>query len=675
MNLYYLTLLDLFKTQQLPFEKVNALFPVYSSILNQFLDFNGLSLGSLVGDELFDDTKLGLFFESLNGKYGPSSIPGMKSKLRKIRDHAIRISINSKIKNLNFAETLSFILKGQDMSGTALAEKLNMRPCTITNWISGKINPSFKSMDVVRKIEKLLDLPAMTLTEKLGKVVHGQKVAAVKARERSEVGIITSNLRKYPYSLSKKKFPEKITLDLKDFGEFHTCSFMAGIHQNFKRKKDHQFWEIKDGVSGREKTLIKDYSEFLGFLVSPATHKDDLCRGMDIPIDKLSIVCLLNKDFISGYVSFREKRVGKLTTGIERILIFISSCSQEKYGYLRQRFDLGKEFFRVAPDGTFEYPYSPQMTEEEWKKKWNEICDDTHEYVEDFLNSSVFESLVDPSAPIQEMIERNEVLKEVKEMLDWMKYDANIPGIAPYHKAQKKRDFLLVLLVFLFELRIDHYSKFELDKHFFKRDSKWFFRVFKKELKNPKVLKTSHVTLEIPLDVGELIDDYLKNYRHFFYGAETSKRFFLGSVTGRKTEVHDGKVQTRSLAAAFKSATIVYANNKTGYSPHAVRKIVTFVLDKKRDLSDYDYSAPMALHSRQTSRDSYSPDQVQTAFRFHVKQLQRSGILMMPENEGRKILVDETEYNTLVMKVRELELERIKEKTSDVQEDDQDFLQ
>lgn len=653
-RLHYQTLLELFKAQELPQEKAEQLFPVYGSILNKHLEFFDLTLGHEVGKELFDESTLGLFFDSLEKKYSKNSIPGMRSKIYKLRDYAMRISINSQITNMNFPESLSFILKEKGLSGTGLAEKLDMRPCTVTDWISGKINPSYEHLETVKKIEKILDIPEGVLLTKLGKVIHGQKCALIKGRERTEIGILTQKLKQLPYSLHQKLFSEEVNEEISDLTSFHKEEHLEGKNKGFMRNKEKQKWNIKNGKCGKEIALKKDLSCYFGFLHCSPFVENKLKRGLGIAIANLNLALVANKDFIDNYISFRKERVGILSTGIERILIVLNSLIKPKYGYLRQRPDIGKKYFTLSPSGKIEHAYSPSMTEEEWKERWNQICDKACTFIENFMSSNVFVSLIKPTAPIQDMIDREQVLPEVKEMLDMMKYDSDVPGLPPCIKAMKKRDYLLTLLLFLFELRINHYSHLKFDRHLYKVNGVWNFKIFKAELKNPDILQEDYVILKTPKDAGKIIDDYVENYRPLLCGAETSKHLFLGSVSGRKTADMQEMVQARSLAQAFKSATILYLDSKTGFGPHAVRKIVTFILDRKRDLEDYEQSAQMALHSRKTSRDSYSPNQVKSSFAYHVSKLQKAGILEMPENEDRKKLVSELEYNKLVLELNEL---------------------
>lgn len=668
-RLHYQTLLELFKAQELPQDKVEQLFPVFASILNKHLEFFDLTLGHEVGKELFDETTLGLFFDSLKKSYSESSIPGMRSKIHKLRDYAMRVSINSQITNMNFPESLSFILKEKQMSGTALAEKLDMRPCTVTDWISGKINPSYEHVETVKKIEKILDIPEGVLRTKLGKVIHGQKCALIKERERTEIGLITQKLRLLPYSLSQKLFPEEVKNEIDDLASFHKESLLAGKNKGLKRNIKTQKWTVKNGKCSKEEGRRKDLSCFFGHLCGSPFEVNTLQRGLGISINDLSLSLVANKDFIENYIYFRKDRVDKLSKGIKRILIDFNSMISPTYGYLRQRPDIGKKYFTLSPDGKTEHAYSPSMSEEEWKERWNQICDEACTFIKDFMSSNVFVSLVKPTAPIQDMIDREQVLPEIKEMLDWMKYDSDVPGLPPCTKAMKKRDYLLTLLLFLFELRINHYSHLKFDRHLYKADGVWNFKIFKAELKNPEILQEDYVILKIPKDVGRIIDDYIENHLPLLYGAETSKHVFLGSVTGRKTADMQEMVQTRSLAQAFKSATILYLNSKTGFGPHTVRKVVTFILDRKRDLEDYEQSAQMALHSRKTSRDSYSPNQVKSSFAYHVSKLQKAGILEMPKDEDRKMLVSELEYNKLVLELRELKAMAIRNGISVLDED------
>ena len=353
-------------------------------------------------------------------------------------------------------------------------------------------------------------------------------------------------------------------------------------------------------------------------------------------------------------------RTKKLTTGVERILLDLKAFSQPEFGYIRQMSDVGKNFFLIKEDGNFEYPYQNISNESEWKNAWDQISDNTHRFLRKKISSSKFEPLVDDFKPVEDIIE-TDILGEIKEILLWIKNDANIKGQGPHDKAMKQRDYLLTLL--LFELRIDHYSKMEFDKHLFKVNDGWKLRIFRDELKRPEILKNPHVTLDIPADVGKQIEEYKELYRSELYNAANSKKVFLGSRTGRKNAASLNGVQGPSLSHAFKVLMVLYSNSKTGFAAKHVKKIVSSVLDRKRDLSDFDDSATLALHTRRVSRESYTANQIQTAFNHYVHRLQRAGVLKMPSGERRKIMVDEQEYKNLIFKVKEQEEQIIELKT------------
>ena len=155
--------------------------------------------------------------------------------------------------------------------------------------------------------------------------------------------------------------------------------------------------------------------------------------------------------------------------------------------------------------------------------------------------------------------------------------------------------------------------------------------------------------------MAEQITIYKNTYRPHLYGAANSKRVFLGSVSGRKTIDSSDGIEARSLSRAFKQLMTLYSNSSTGFGPHAVRKIVTSILDKKRDISDFDNAATLAMHSKKTSRDSYASHQVEAAYNHYVHRLQLAGVLRMPSEQQRKIEVDEIEYNNMQLKIREME--------------------
>lgn len=647
--------MERFKESEIPPDKQETLFPVYSSIFNQFLEFHGLNLSSPVGEEIYDENKLGDYFEKLTEKYQSGTIPGIKSKLKKIREFAIKLSYNNEIQKLQFGESLSYVLKQKNMCGSELAELVGLehRPGTISDWTTGRSIPSFQSLNVVAEIERVLEIPSGILKAKLGKVIHGQKCELFKNRERTEQGIKTQELKKYPYRLNPKEFSQDLQKELEDLIFFYTDDRFKNIDPSLKRTKK-QRWGTKKGKCGTGKLLIKNFSNYCGFLTGALDNPEELQRGLGLSVDELSITLLLNPDFISKYLQFRHLRLGKVTNGTKQVLIEFQRFCRPKYGYLRQRPDLGKKYFTINDSGLRVYPYKNLAEGQSWTEEWNKICDKTDEFFQEELEAYTFEPLTDNFKQIEKIAD-SDIMEEIKNILSWQKYAADMKGLPPHCRAMRQRDYILSLLLFLFELRIDHYALMEFDRHLYKENGAWKLKIFKIELKRPEVLKSEFVVLEIPEDVGHIIEEYQKKYRPLLYCAKSSKKVFLGSVTGRKNGKSVDGIEARSLSFAFKNMMTLYSKSETGFAAHAVRKLVSSVLDRKRDLSDFDVSATMALHSREVSRSSYTAGQVQAAFKHYVHRLQQAGILKMPEGQKREIKVDEENYNNLLLKNQEME--------------------
>ena len=651
LKMYYSTLFNSFKESEIPEEKRDALTPVYKSIFNQFLDFNGLSLSSPVGEEIYNHESLGLFLETLDAKYSKGTVPGMRSKLRKIRNYAIKLSYNHDIAELQFGDSLLFVLKYKKMSGRKLAGLLGISSSAVNNWISGKKLPSTTHLDLIEKIEEILDIPTGVLLSKLGRVPHGEKRKRFEARERTPHGEENQKLSQKNYKLPYDDFPGNIKKDIEEMISFFTSDFPKMVQPKFVRAKK-QKWKIKRGESGTAKMVVKDVTQFFGFLTADPNHEDPMQAGLGIPVKKLSLSCLVNIEFIYKYIQFRMLRKnGKLTTDIKRVLERIKALIRKKYGYLRQHTEIGKEYF-VVSDGVFLTPYSKNR--DNWSEQWDDLCEATYEFICDTIESSTFVSGVDTFKSIEKVVEGN-IMPQIKEILIWSKRDADLKGLGVHTKAIKQRDYLLSLLLFLFELRIEHYEIMEFGRHIFELNGRMVLRIYREELKRPEILDSPYVTLTIPSDVANQIKIYKEQYRPHLYGADTSSRVFLGSVTGRKTEASLNGIEARSLAFAFKNVMLHYSDSDTGFGPHAVRKIVTSVLDRKRDLTDFDQAATLAMHTKKVSRDSYASNQVESAFNHYVHRLQQAGILKMPKGERRTIAVDEIEFNDLKLHNEELE--------------------
>ncbi len=389
-------------------------------------------------------------------------------------------------------------------------------------------------------------------------------------------------------------------------------------------------------------------------MTAPKDHAEPKQRGLGLPLELLSITVMINPVVFDLYAQFQATRKdGAYTTGLKDILKNGKALMRERYGYLRQRPDLGKELLLFGPDGTTSPACAPGTSDADWKSQWSKMADELFDQLDERFQSTEFTPYRDTFEPITAILESPNALGEIKTALQLMRTDAECKGQPKFEKAKRYRDFLSALFLFLFELRMKHYSELQLEKHLIQRDGKWFMKVLRNELKCPEVLADPFVLLELPEDVAGYVETYLKEHRPLLVGADQCSYFFLASRCSNSQRKGFYYLEPESISKAFSKNMFHYTASESGFGGHAVRKIVSSVLNMKNDYDDTAVSSGLAMNSGKVNKKHYTANYVQSCYSYHIHKLQEAGVLKMPAGLSRKVLVDESTLERQDFKIRE----------------------
>ena len=556
---------------------------VYLSNLKKFAEFFGKTLESPVEDELYARDKTDLFFGWAEGVYSADTIPALKTKLNRLREAYLLLSIEQNVTDTSFGATLEYLISRSGLSVPKFAEEIGLPFVTVYRWINGTAAPNAGHLVEVEKIERRFGLPVGTLRQKLGKIVFGQKQVMDSIASQTTYGKDIARLKKLPYALSFDLWPERLRADFEEMKSFYTTKVLPGNLQWFKRRYDQRWREDETGCDAADR-VRQLYERFFGFLTLSTNSANPELSGLGVPVDRLSLTLLINPELLLEYMRFREVRHGKVTTGTDDVFKTARAFIVVKFGYLRQRDDLGRKYSELRPDGQLH----PMLADEDpraWKIRWTEICDESLDRIDTLRQSTEFVPFRDIKEPLRPILNSGDIYGEIKNIFRTMKTDADMKGVTPGERAVRFRDYLLVVFHYLLVLRCEHYSQMTLGRHLVQTaPDQWVLNVYRNELKRPEILDDEVLKIELPGDVSRWITEYVTKHRPVLRGC--GDYFFLPSKNSNAHSREEGWLTPDSVSRIFRQNMARYSPCPTGFGSHGVRKIVSSILDRKRDLVD-----------------------------------------------------------------------------------------
>lgn len=458
-------------------QKRNAL-----SALNGYLEFCKKNLDSEIGREILEDFDE-IVERSLLGCSSDSTKYTKKSHLKKWHTFFAQ-QLQTKVVDVKKHNFKSFVLellrtKGKDPYW--LMKETNSK--AVYHWFMDmKIQnyPSLRSKDVVCLTSKVLGLeenflwdtfvyyPA-TIAKPFQRVVteYNDRLKRVQPKDKSLNYAITSKILDSEELKTVRQESEKLFYFKTD------ATLPDGIH----RASDDIWSKDSDGTSGSYTHFIRMMKCFLGYL-----HKEH-----NIPFSELSLRLVLRTDYVSGYMTFFERRHGFLTDTVKQLLCDMRSLVKYYIQYPKHGF--------------------PDLTLEEGKKKATEHL----EYLTSKIMNSIFLQSRNPEDQIRAFLDLEDPLEPFFEALSVLKKQyAFVKREQPYLKwfNEIARDIVLLQLVLEKPIRSKNLAQLRFDKHLYKRrDGLYELFVPGVDVKNGKEIKKT-----LSAELSKWIDIYREQH-------------------------------------------------------------------------------------------------------------------------------------------------------------------
>lgn len=610
-------------------DKAPSTIKVIKSYMGLIHQFTKKTWESEVGQEFLSEHDFGDFLHWLTKTHGAATIASVKSKLGKVREAYLQLSLQNNMADGSFAASVGYLIKNSGKSISQVARDIGIPVITLDRWILGRHQPDASRIDTISDLEKYFGLPAGNLRNKLSTVLFGQRTGLERKKAKLSHSDLTIKLMDAPYAYKLPGWSEELKLELEDMYHFYIDPIPSGKNAAFQRSKD-QRWNEKHGKCNTYLSVISQYEKFFGALIQPKSSSAALAPGLAIPKEQLSTVLIANPELLDAFMRFQKERIGNITTGSEQLLKRALAAIKPTYGYLRQRYDLATRYGILGPDGNLIFPFQ-HLSGTRLKNEWEQTCDDNHHRILRLLNAINFKPFRDTREPIRGIIDSGNIVGEIKNIMCKVKENAEATGIKSWEQARRQRDLLLVLFHFLFEFRSEHYAYLEIGRHLIQRNGVWAMKVYPEEFKSSGIFTDSEFVLDLPADVSRMINIYITKYRPQLHQPE-SAYFFLASRNCDQEKRTSVNLPPKSISKIFRKNMIWFSSSPTGFASHLTRKLISTMIQKQK-VQDAATEAASALagHTSGVNQKYYQcSNATQTSFVLVVSIFQAAGILESP---------------------------------------------
>lgn len=555
-----------------------------ASALRQFLEHQGLSAASSVGQELgegFDDALIAFVKAKTEQGLKPRSIANTRSALRQwAKCWRQLVASRDKPKFEGLAEAIKHY--GEKLQAATGSPFMPGRVSRLAGLGSGYIHAllnqsvrTFKAnkLENIAKVEELLDAPPTSLTRFVAVEREGLAKTFANKRRTTRFGKLVSELLGDQYRL--KELPPQLLQEVRDFIRFKTAvrpPSKLTRNQNWRTKPVGECaatQRVVEIVSLDGKTFTAAGARFLNiveqfFGVMVQTGQDPA---------KFSLVWMCDRDLIDTVIEFAAKRVGAVTASTVDLIETVRTLLYEKGGWLYQQPQFASKMYSPAA-----------VTPESWRA-W---CTETRTYFqEDVIAGLEKDNLIkkgrDTEEPISDILQRDHPITALLEIVEDMnrylkKYESQPLTMNGIAKAVLQRDILIFKIMTsqphrVRMMKIMKYTKDNTGNLYERANGVWAIRFAPEDFKNEKgAAKDRAYDVALPTALSHEISSYLDTVRPNFkpdgdYVFVPEKRRGKPAA-GRITQ--GGKwlnVMIRYRSRCFLKGCI-------GFGPHAIRHIV-----------------------------------------------------------------------------------------------------
>lgn len=577
----------------------------FRSTLNGFLASVGKTTASRVGAELttrFDEC-LSHYVTLLD--VAESTKRDRRSHLNRYREifsTQQEKPPQKQVKKTALSEALREAIARKGVAPKTLARSINVSPSAVQRYLSGA-TPNIRGIPGLRRLEAALELERDSLTS----LMRIDTVKEGKDPQQCEYGKRLSQRCADKYFLPVEEICKALAAEW-----HHFMSYKTAITPTLERTARGVWRCIPESESTIESPLLK-----VGRTVCP-TAKIELGRirallgylrrptnqgGQGIPEQHLgTLAWLAVPSATTGYLEFlTERSDGLVHSGQQSFARFVASLVRPKAGYLRQKPELRK----ALPADV-----RPETTEE-----WEQMCDSAHRIAKLWIQRAT-EMSRNPDTPIASLLALEHPLEPVISGIERLHCEAAKAMPGSIGQARHKRDALLLAFVISNPLRLRSLQSLTWSPNntgsVYKTSEGWRVRLTRSMLKNGRGKAGKNYDVAVSDWVGEMIDEYIEEYRATMLENAKSPYFFVSNKRAKPWK--DMSRHVRRLTQRHVAGT-------RGFSLHAFRHLVATDL-LKRCPNAFVTAAVLLNDSLEVVMRSYVHLQRDDSFVLHHKYLE-----------------------------------------------------
>lgn len=572
----------------------------HRTTLNGFLASVGKTFESRVGVELTSrfDESLSRYIEKLD--VAPSTKRDRRSHLNRYRAlFAERDNLDKpKRKTTVLSEALRDAIAQKDIAPKTLAKSIGLSPSALQRYLAGAM-PNKRGIPGLRRLEVELGFERDSLTALLKEEVQkGEKKphAANKFQRRHASRVADV------YFVHVSALSSEFEREWRHFLNYKTAVVPSlkrttkGVWRCIPAETSSikcRFAKVGGSVCPTADISLSRIRGLLGYLERPME-----AGGQSIDLrSNQTLAWLAVPSATNGYLEFLTRRSdGLIHWGQGGFAQFVASLVRPETGYLRQSPDLRN----ALPEG-----FRPETISD-----WERLCDETYKSSQHWKKRAKDISR-DPQAPIASLLALEAPLQPVVDAVSKINDLAARAPSGSVSQARHKRDALLIAFVTSNPLRLRSLQSLTWSDDetgsVYRTPTGWRVRLGRSMFKNGDSKAGERYDVAVAPYVGDMIEEYVGEYRSTLLGDLQSSYFFVGDIEGELWEEMGGHVA---------KLTKRHVAHTHGFCLHAFRHLVATDL-LKRHPNQFLTAAVLLNDSLKTVMRSYAHLQRDDSFAVH----------------------------------------------------------
>lgn len=577
----------------------------FRSTLNGFLASAGKTTASRIGVEFKSR-----FEESVNHylkllEVADSTKRDRRSHLKRYRElfsAHLEAAQQPRKKVTSLSEALREAIARLGVAPKTFARQNDISPSSIQRYLAGA-RPNQRGIPELRRIERALGFERDSLT----KLVEEPK-DSVPASQPNASYLMRQSMRSAdPYFLRACDIGSSLANEWRQLFNYKTATVSAELERSSRgvwrcipsstSSIDSPFAVLGDKVCPSAHNAFERLRAYLGYLCRPVESGGEGIETASVQ----TLAWLADPSAINGYLEFLTQRSdGLVHQGQKGFAQFVSSLVRAKTGYLRQRPELGN---RLPPNRR---PVSAA--------DWDQRCEQAYKIAQQWRRRATDMSR-NPDAPILPLLGRDAPLQPVIETIARIEELALKSPPGTRSQARHKRDALLFALVISNPLRQRSLQSLTWSKDgtgsIYRTQGGWRLRLARSMIKNGERKAGEKYDVAIASWVGEMIEEYVDEYRDTLLNGKSSAYFFVAHPRGGLWKGMSGHVR---------KLTKRHIPETGGFALHAFRHLVASDL-LKRNPNAFVSAAVLLNDTLATVMHSYAHLQRDDSFAVHHQYL------------------------------------------------------